>query len=298
MKNSNRYKDIFSSKESLSRSDIHSYAGKLTDEEKNLIEQKELNDSFDQEAMEGWETLSHDTTILTDIESKLFKRKSFNWSLTAGSIIIGILSVYIFQFFTSNSEVGNQILTTELSEAEPIKLEDLTIESADVIIPETIQKMSVVPVDKQLKIQEIKDDFANMEMVFIELPAIEISEIEKTDQQHTQLISSRSQAKEIYLHDLKLIDYSLYREKPVVHTKQLILTGTPANMENENSENFDASWTVIDVPYMNYLNKSIYYFNKGKYKKALARFETITESYPLDVNANFYGGLCLYNFGE
>ena len=45
---------------------------------------------------------------------------------------------------------------------------------------------------------------------------------------------------------------------------------------------------------MEFIDKSVRYFNRGKYRKALSRFtRTILESYPEDVNANFYAGLCL-----
>jgi tetratricopeptide (TPR) repeat protein len=39
-------------------------------------------------------------------------------------------------------------------------------------------------------------------------------------------------------------------------------------------------------------------FSKGNNKKALARFQIILDTYPDDVNANFYAGLCYYNLKE
>jgi tetratricopeptide (TPR) repeat protein len=39
-------------------------------------------------------------------------------------------------------------------------------------------------------------------------------------------------------------------------------------------------------------------FSKGQNKKALARFEVILDTYPDDLNANFYSGLCYYNLNE
>jgi tetratricopeptide (TPR) repeat protein len=40
------------------------------------------------------------------------------------------------------------------------------------------------------------------------------------------------------------------------------------------------------------------YFKKNKFKEALNRFEVILETYPDDVNALFYSGICLYNLNR
>jgi tetratricopeptide (TPR) repeat protein len=37
------------------------------------------------------------------------------------------------------------------------------------------------------------------------------------------------------------------------------------------------------------------YFSKGQNKRALTRFLEILNTYPDDLNANFYAGLCYYN---
>ena len=52
------------------------------------------------------------------------------------------------------------------------------------------------------------------------------------------------------------------------------------------------------MPYMDYLEKTIELFAKGQNKKALSRFAIILETYPDDLNANFYAGLCYYNLKE
>jgi tetratricopeptide (TPR) repeat protein len=69
-------------------------------------------------------------------------------------------------------------------------------------------------------------------------------------------------------------------------------------MENKNSDDVLATWEIIDIPYIDYIKKSVRIFSRENFKKALSRFEIIFDSYPNDVNANFYSGLCLFNFGE
>jgi tetratricopeptide (TPR) repeat protein len=78
-----------------------------------------------------------------------------------------------------------------------------------------------------------------------------------------------------------------------------VLSGTEAVYENNDSK--ESSKLVekkVDVPYMNYLEKSMYYFSKQKYKNALNRFQIINQQYNNDLNALFYGGLSNYNLGR
>ena len=103
---------------------------------------------------------------------------------------------------------------------------------------------------------------------------------------------------EVYFHDFKLIDYSHYRDAPEVSTRLIILTGLPADHESELSETPDPIWKDVKVPYMEYIDKTMRIFGSGSYKKALTRFQTILATYPHDVNANFYAGICMYNLKE
>ncbi len=296
MKNLNKYKDIFSSERNLTLKDIGSYENG-SEELRNSIEQKAASSSFDQDAMEGWEDLSYNTSILTKINRKILPRKSFHWFTAFIALTIGVASVLIYQ----KLEVGTPITVkskefiTQISIAH--EKNEINIESADVILPKEIALMIEAPAQDQLNIAKIKGDFAGIEEVELELPLLDPNALAQVKKKST-IISNRTLAKEIYLNDLKLIDYRKSRSNPIVQTKQLTLTGTSANKENKNSEDFVGDWGTVDIPYMQYLEKSIRYFNKAKYKRALARFETIIKSYKLDVNANFYGGLCLYNLGE
>ncbi len=296
MRNSNRYKDIFGSKENLTRTDIESYES-TSAAGKNSLEQKMENDSFEKDAMEGWEKLNYETSSLDAISNKIFPKKILPWKTAIGALSIGVISVFTFQYFFNAAETNSKSVKIEVAKANNKNNSKINIESADVILPVLIEQMNEVVESEQITASEIINDFEEMEFLITELPPLKPIEIEGNNTT-PELISNRFLAKEIYLHELKLIDYSNYRKNPVVQTKQLILNGLPADKENENSESYNSNWESIDVPYLKYLEKSIYYFNKGRNKKALARFETIMESYPKDVNANFYGGLCLFNLGE
>jgi tetratricopeptide (TPR) repeat protein len=77
------------------------------------------------------------------------------------------------------------------------------------------------------------------------------------------------------------------------------LNNTPASQEDQYSKEEDVSnWKVTEIPYIEYIEKTMSLFSKGNYKKALSRYELILDSYPTDINANFYGGLSYFNLGE
>jgi len=283
----------------MSRSDIEKYGEQDSGVSKNSIEQKEMSDSFDQDAMEGWKEASYDTSVLHTMKSKLFIQSSFPWMTAIGSLLVGGILVLGYQaFLPENNETVNPKIAQKNDSNIPIIPVEINIESTDVIIPVEIEQMLEIAKEEQIIPEAIIEDFVHMEEFEIKFPALVPIIIPVISIESLAPVIDKFNAKEIYLNDLKLIDYREYRTDPVIETKQLILTGTPADREDESSESFESDWKDVQRPYLQYLDKSIYYFNKRKSKKALARFETIIQAYPLDVNANFYGGLCLYNFGE
>jgi len=299
VKNSNRYKDIFSSKEQMSRSDIEKYGNQGRDISENSTEQKEMNDLFEQDAIEGWEQVSYDTSVLNTMKAKLFSQNRFSWSTAISSLIVGGILVIGYQTIINDEpRLTTLIVAEQESEKLSLVLDEINIESTEILIPAEIEKMRETEKTEQIDAKVIIDDFVQMEEFEIKFPALEPIKITVVPITLLSPVIDKINAKEIYLIDLKLIDYRVYRENPVVKTKQLILTGTSANKENESSDSFETGWKDVQIPYIQYLDKSVYYFNKGKSKKALTRFETIIQAYPLDVNANFYSGICLYNFGE
>jgi tetratricopeptide (TPR) repeat protein len=108
----------------------------------------------------------------------------------------------------------------------------------------------------------------------------------------------KKHAKEIYLNDFKLVDYRSYRSKPEIQSKQITLSGTPADEGAIASETENANWKSIDVPYHDYINQTVEQFKTGNFKQTLNRTQYILTFYPKDINALFYGGLCFYNLNE
>ena len=294
MKNSNRYNDIFSSKEKLSAKDIEQY-NSLSPQEKNRIEQKEMNDSFDQDALEGWESISYDTSILKNQKNPFSSTGNSTLLIISITVLVSVLSTYFIIDFNSSDNSEN-LSSTQQEESVQKEITPIILESSEIILPKEIESLQKQPVAEQKLITEIKSDFHGIEEINARLPVAQPHQLENNHS--TAIIHTKTKGKEIYLHDLKLVDYSKYRSSSTIETKQFVLTGTPADLEGENSDNYTSEWKTIQQPYSIFLENSMYYFNNGEYKKALSRFETILKKYPTDVNANFYSGLCFYNFGE
>lgn len=291
---------IFGSKSTIQRKDIEMYGTSNDDLIKNEIEQKSLTDSFEGDALEGWSELSYDTSILAKSDNHFMKSSKSTWIWTV--TICLILSVLLFyipfkdenKVATLDENLRKEKVTTLMEDQE------LTIDESDLISSNPIQELKKAPVENQIMPQTIKNDFAQMTILKDEkkidvLPPLKI-EIEKDNKK--EIIQLKKQAKEIYLEELKLVDYRQYRTKPTIKTKQIILSGTPANLERNHEEEFDSRTKTVDIPYLDYMNKSLRIFNKGNYKNALTRFQNVLGTYPDDVNAQFYSGLCLFNFGE
>ena len=178
----------------------------------------------------------------------------------------------------------------------------IVLDESDVSLPEPIEQMEHAPKSEQVPAEQISKEFQEIVTFHTEeaaeIPVEELPVIAPPPAPKPEIVKDHSHAKEIYLHNMKLVDYRKYRSKPQIKTKQLTLTGTPANKEDRYSEEEDPIWRNVDVPYIDYIDKSVRTFERGNYKKALSRFETVLETYSDDVNANFYAGICLFNLGE
>lgn len=293
---------MFGSKSRLSREDITNYGCTSNESVKHSIEMQSSSGSFESDAIDGWDQLSYDTTAMKNLDRKFLSSPYTGYYILGGIVAVGITAVLILN--TLGSEEKNELQQAK-EETRTTLMEDqeITIDESDVFIPETIKDMTAAPENKQVKASEMVKEFEEMKSTYV--PPKEEIEVEllpylnfyKTPKA-PEMERVHDHAKELYLHDLKLVDYSNYRSRSEVKTKQLVLTGLTADMEGEDAEKTDPVWKDVQIPYSNYIDKSIGVFSKGSYKRALTRFETVIETYNDDVNANFYAGMCLYNLRE
>lgn len=256
----------------------------------------QLNDSFDQDAMDGWEESGLSTAAMHKRLDKRFASTNKGLYLVSGIAIVLITGAAFFLL--------NKTPQTETSSAPKVAL---SMEQSDAVMPESIDTMQELPKSEQISIVSIKNTQQDINTqpetapitTIDELPAVVLEPLKLEEPQQEVKVSTQKNAKEIYLHDLKLIDYSQYRSRPVVPTERIVMTGTPADQEEKTSHEAESTTiTKVDVPYMDYIDKTMGYVSKGKWKQSLQRLQIVLETYEDDVNAHFYAGLCLYNLQQ
>ena len=101
------------------------------------------------------------------------------------------------------------------------------------------------------------------------------------------------QGLEVFILDYKTLDYRNYRKGVTKPLDALSLAnGTPANTSERNTLNQENQ--EIEYNYFSYLKETMKLFDKKTHTLALENFNAILNTYPDDINALFYGGLCYF----
>ena len=135
----NRLHSIFGKNRKLSRDDIKEYGQTKNESFKNEIEQTALSNDFDREAMEGWEHLSYDTSVLNKLDQRFIGPKNYTWVWVSGTVLT-LLLVILFITSLDNNLPQNTIIA-ENSIVEPINSNEIIVEESDLIIPTIIEEM-------------------------------------------------------------------------------------------------------------------------------------------------------------
>jgi len=278
---------------SLSRKDIIDYKTTRDSSRKNEIEMDVIDDDFERDSLDGWSENQVSIQQLKSLDGKI--RFNFRFKLILSSIITTILSSIILLV----------VLYPKQSNEKKSEKDKKNIITSGTFIPkDSIKSFQELPQKLQIKPSRIKADFEEKEL-FISKESIETKEINrepirlpvKNLEKINNSVSKRENlAKETFLNDLKIIDYRFYRSRPIESVKNE-LGGTPADRELNINES-DKNEKGIEFTYFSYLDKSLHYFSKTKFKTALNRFEVILETYPDDANALFYSAICLYNLNQ
>ena len=129
-------KNIFNKKQTLSKKEIKDYSsGQLSEQEKRTIEEKILNDEFEQEAMEGFEAHPQAIQEIDQLQQKInhkIQRSSKLWKpyytifLLGISVIVG--SVILIDLFKEDDNVTSklEINKTEIPLNNQIQIKELS----------------------------------------------------------------------------------------------------------------------------------------------------------------------------
>lgn len=298
-------KDISGNKTHLSREDIRNYASTSDERVKHAIEMRSNESSFEQDAFEGWEEMNYDPSVMKRLDKK-FSSSNFNlFNLSLVSITVVSVGIVIFMLINSSQKQENLLSNVEPEESNQLTEMTFTLDEEDVILDEAIEQMSEAKEPEQIKVHAMKQEQKSIDSFNLALktsdsiPELIILPSEPLEEVHTPAPKkSKIKGKEVYLNDFKLIDYREYRSRPEIKTKQLVLSGTSADKENSMSEGQTSEWRDVEIPYIDYIDKTTSLLNRNNFKKVLDRSETILKTYPDDINALFYGGICLYNLKE
>jgi len=280
----------------LSREEIDTYRSTTDEGLKHSIEKNALENDFDSDALDGWSDQNSSLSQMKRLDKRFMSsNKLFYW--IAGTVTVIVLSGAAFFFLDKDQSIS--------IEDKSVSKNEVIIEKTDLVLPSKIEEMEELPKKEQIAVKTIVKDFSQQQKAESddkispsEVDKLPVKPIEEPKTPEVQLAKESFLGKEIYLKDLKLLDYRAYRSRPKVTTKQMILTGTPANIGEETEKEEEYEWRDVEIPYIDYLEKTIELFSKGQNKKALARFEVILDNYPDDLNANFYAGLCYFNLKE
>lgn len=278
-------------------------SGDMTSSEKNNFEKEMQEDSFLQDAVDGYSSTPHS---ITHFNSKLKKKVNYKYYVL-GVSLVAVLFIGGMLWNTSTITPEpikiakvEKVEKTQAIEVLPIEIESLqTIEKKEEITQHILSEKNK---DRKPEPKEDLSQETNIEKDFVlEIVEITINEDEEIEDEIIQTVKKiRINYPFTYYYDLAVVDYRRYenREKSIRKTTY-VYTGVGANFEDEHAQQqSEFTEQVVSVTYMDYLEESMWYFSKAKYKNALKRFDVIAGQYKNDLNALFYGGLSNYNLGR
>jgi hypothetical protein len=279
-------------------------SGAMNSAEKNAFEKEALDNPFLQDAIDGY---SENKDGLQYFKKNHLKKR-FNLDYKFIGVLALISFVYLSVMIYNNKYPANNIVSSNISD-----ITDSTSTEIE-IIPMELETLNVIQQEEVIKqndlVKKFKDDpIFNPENYesenLIDKPldeTIEIKEITETEEE--EKISVPVKIKKVYpfvyFYDLAVVDYRKYenREQSIKKTTYTF-SGLSADKETENSTgDTEMTQKIVKVSYMAYIEESMWYFSKAKYKNALKRFDVIAGQYKNDLNALFYGGLSNYNLGR
>lgn len=278
------------------------FNGKMSTQEMHALELEAQGDPFLAEAMEGYEAHPEGLTRMSKLKKDhQLSSKSFFGSRTLAVLGIACL-VYVIAWIVKPSIDENLESETMVTVDHPDEIEMIR-ESIDTFIfaelDEQITANEIVQNKQQMEESKENESTSNQsDNEIIDVEDENIIEIDHEIEPENEDQNLVRYAPSVYYQDLYVVDYSrLERNRTDISYIKYEFTGLPAEFEDEDAQENYKEFTEkqVDVPYMEYLEKSMEYFSGAHYKKALNRYLTIIEQYPEDLNAHFYGALCYYD---
>jgi hypothetical protein len=278
-------------------------SGDMTSSEKNTFEKEMADDSFLQDAVDGFSSTPNSVQYFN---SNLKKKSNSKYYIIGITLVSALLLTGVFWNLNELQPKPLQLVEKHLPQTNqeieilPLEIESLHViskqeEITSIILAKKNENRPIESVETTQPDTDLKKDFT------LEIVELSISDDDEIEDEIIQTITKvKTNYPFTYYYDLAVVDYRRYenREKSIAKTTY-VFSGVGANYEDESAQN-QSQFTekIVKVTYMDYLEESMWYFSKAKYKNALKRFDVIAGQYKNDLNALFYGGLSNYNLGR
>ncbi len=312
---------IFGRRDSLSRQEIDALKKEQSPQN---IQDKEQDGGFNQDAVSGWSTIdSNVDEQMSTLDRKFLNqtRKSQYTTSSKGAYLFLFVFISTMMLLVIYTYQGKQLIQRD--NQDPLVTENQRVLPDSASEKQAQQNKTVAYHITEKKLAEI-DTYKNIDSTRQIRPkelmtqgASETSEnpdrsmtsdepVNQLAPKNIETIPTRKprtltykNTPEIYLNELKTVDYRSIRKDKVITSPLRPQVGTPASLrEPSKEEPLQKTAHKQTVDYLIYLENSHYYFLQKNYKRALVRYLTILDHYPDDVNAHFYAGLCFYNLGQ
>jgi len=293
--------NIYGKQENITRKEIDDVLSKETIPHNVAL--KTMANSFDDEALEGFQTMQVKTLILNELDEKLskqFRSNQFGYFDRFFSVLWALgflLTIALGKIYNNEDKLETKVaeiaqynstqpVKSDLYSAERFKIQDIVPIASQITSPE--KQVTKNQQSQNVPERENFEVFRMQENVAIGLD----SEIAKTNIRHPK-------AQEIALSNFIFIDYRGIRRK-VIKPMKSNFTGVSANLENENTADLFLPETDLstEIAYHDYLEATALLMNKGNFEKSIKRFEIILKQFPDDHNALFYIGFCYFQLQQ
>jgi TolA-binding protein len=284
----------------LTNENINSFLETENSDFRKKMLDESTNDAFDQDILEG---LCFSEIVESDFK-KLDKRyyrsrvSLKKWIIEIGVILAIVASLFISRTSSENEEKNTRNISNSKNHTNKT-VSDAIAPIIQKINENTYPKQSlkkhlINKSNKEILNQNTQENPANGEY-------LQTTEQDKMTFLQPKVLSNlRSreevgiQAIEVFVMDYKTVDYRYYRKTRPKKSDPLSLTnGTPASISEKNDLILEED--EIEYYYFNYLKETMKLFDAKMYDLALENFNSILKTFPDDVNALFYSGLCYFN---
>lgn len=283
----------------LTKSKIKSFLETENSNYRNSILNDSSLDDFDQDVLDG---LTYSNILSSDFKNldNRYYRSSISYSKWFLSISLLILISFSIYFLLSPSKDSQKITSNYAKK---------NIHSDKLYSKEYTHKNQKI--DDQKNNELVKISSLENKIVFQESLDITIGNSNNQPSQSEQTSSSMTTLNprminnlnskelvgalgiEVFILDFKTLDYRHYRKsKPRTSDPLELTNGTPANASEKN--NIIQENQEIEYNYFNYLKETMKLVDEKSYVMALENFNAILNSYPDDLNAQFYAGFCYF----